>query len=337
MKEIEDFFGDGKRANGDPGNRKIRFQYYSDQDLAGQARDLRSATSPAVIGTSIGNDFPNGKTVTYKYLVNQADSRLNHNLAEITDGRRNDPDDPSFDPDLSYLETSYGIDSDANDFDRVVTQRYGDPAKDDTGTLRSADLADGAGGIFSYTYFAAIRAGVLGTDTAETDRNGNVDEWSFPVLSGLPVSREACPSSRSELTNREVRAGERNYTTVFFCRADTEITGILFPEGNEIHFEFEPDNRPAPMLGNGLSRGNMIRKFQFPDADRPATSRGSSLPTTSPRTIPELPLSTISRALRLERIIIWSSKSFLPDKVVSNLIFQTLISLIPSTSTIEAT
>lgn len=49
------------------------------------AGDLTSVTSPPVIGTPTGNDFPAGKTTTFAYSSGFGDPRLNHNLLTVTD------------------------------------------------------------------------------------------------------------------------------------------------------------------------------------------------------------------------------------------------------------
>ena len=48
-----------------------------------------SCTSPPVIGTPNGNDFPDGKVTRYAYSKGSADERLNHNLTSITDPNKN--------------------------------------------------------------------------------------------------------------------------------------------------------------------------------------------------------------------------------------------------------
>lgn len=61
--------------------RAVTYAYVrNDLDLSGAIGDLKSVTSPPVTGTSNGNDFPSGKTVTYTYTRGFTDDRLNHNL-----------------------------------------------------------------------------------------------------------------------------------------------------------------------------------------------------------------------------------------------------------------
>ena len=75
--------------------RSVRYAYFGQNEPGGSFGDLKSVTSPAVSATPNGNNFPNGKTTGYTYSKGFADQNLNHNLLTITDGRRNDPNDPS--------------------------------------------------------------------------------------------------------------------------------------------------------------------------------------------------------------------------------------------------
>lgn len=66
--------------------RTVTYQYY--QGLVGEqggAGDLKSVTSPPVIGTPNGNDFPTGKTTTYTYSTGYLDDRENHLLLSVID------------------------------------------------------------------------------------------------------------------------------------------------------------------------------------------------------------------------------------------------------------
>lgn len=49
--------------------RQVRYTYYGHGEVGGSFGDLRSVTSPSVEGTSTGNDFDEGKTVTYTYTT----------------------------------------------------------------------------------------------------------------------------------------------------------------------------------------------------------------------------------------------------------------------------
>ena len=69
--------------------RTVTYAYVrNDLDLSGAIGDLKAVTSPPVIGTPNGNDFPAGKTITYTYTRGFTDDRLNHNLLTAADGLR---------------------------------------------------------------------------------------------------------------------------------------------------------------------------------------------------------------------------------------------------------
>jgi YD repeat-containing protein len=76
--------------------RTVRYEYYGPGEAGGWPGDLKAVIRPAVTGTPTGNDFPAGKKTSYTYSVGDRSSRLSHNLLTITDGRRNDPADPTY-------------------------------------------------------------------------------------------------------------------------------------------------------------------------------------------------------------------------------------------------
>ena len=155
--------------------RVVRYDYYKSGDSGGGAGDLKSVTSPSVKNTPTGNDFPNGKTVSYTYSTGFADERLNHNLLTVTDGRRNDPSDPT-NGGGPYLVNLYSTVTDPADpnFDRVIRQVWG-------------------GGVIDFVYDRLLPAepnGFAVTRTIVNDRVGNVSEnffgsSLFPVADGF--------------------------------------------------------------------------------------------------------------------------------------------------------
>ena len=160
--------------------RSVRYAYYKDGDAGGGAGDLKSVAGPAVTGTPNGNDFPAGKKTTYTYTTGFADDRLNHNLLTVTDGRRNDPNDPTVGSG-PYLTNVYSAATDPADpdFDRVIRQVWG-------------------GGILDFVYIPMLPAepnGFAVMRAIVNDRVGNVSENFFDagnrlvrrrVLVGLP-------------------------------------------------------------------------------------------------------------------------------------------------------
>jgi YD repeat-containing protein len=95
--------------------RSVRYAYYTASDTLGGPGDLRTVTTPAVVGTG-HNDFPQGKTTTYTYARSQPYPELDHNLLTAVDplGR-------------TWLRNDYGTTPTALDFDRVVGQTRGNP------------------------------------------------------------------------------------------------------------------------------------------------------------------------------------------------------------------
>lgn len=66
--------------------RMVTYQYYQGaKSDNGSAGDLQSVTSPPVVGTPNGNDFPAGKTTTYTYSKSFPLDRENHLLLTVTD------------------------------------------------------------------------------------------------------------------------------------------------------------------------------------------------------------------------------------------------------------
>jgi YD repeat-containing protein len=106
--------------------RSVRYTYYVAGESGGSPGDLKSVTTPVVVGTPNGNDFPEGKTTTYTYSKGLADENLNHNLLTITDPRRNDPRDPAY-GEGPYVENVYATTTDPRDpnYDRVIRQILG--------------------------------------------------------------------------------------------------------------------------------------------------------------------------------------------------------------------
>lgn len=59
----------------------------SEDEEDGHPGDLKQVTTPAVTGTPHGNDFPDGKTTSYRYFEGNEFPGLHHNLVEILDGK----------------------------------------------------------------------------------------------------------------------------------------------------------------------------------------------------------------------------------------------------------
>lgn len=204
--------------------RELR--YFYDEN-----RDLVAARSPVVVGTSIGNDFPDGKTTRYEYSSGFDESAnprlglLNHNLTAIIDPKGQ-----------HYLQNTYGTDPDAYDFDRIVRQREGAP--DQIWTL-------------AYEELNPDQAGNAGPDvprnrTTVTDRNGNRRVHIHNAATNL--------IEHQVFTNRDVNPDDPDvFVTRHEFNADSEKLVTIHPEGNRIEYDYDDENPDRFQQGNLLS------------------------------------------------------------------------------------
>ncbi len=213
--------------------------------------DLVSARSPVVTGTPNGNDFPSGKTTTYTYSSGFADPRLNHNLLSIRSPNEQ-PGGPA------WLQIGYSTTGPAFDLDRVVSMTIG-------GTNSSGVPA---GGTLSFILLSLNPSGNPNDLTLPrrkatvTDRNGNVREYTHNVNGNL--------LTRVEQTNRNLRPGEPDYTTMYSYDADGELTQVTYPVGNQILLTYD---KP------GLDRyreGNLLQVRRVADPGRGDGHGGSA-------------------------------------------------------------
>ncbi len=251
--------------------RVVSYQYYQNGDAGGSAGDLKSVTTPAVTGTPNGNDFPNGKTTTYTYSKGFADERLNHNLLTITDGRRNDPNDPTFGAG-PYLINVYADTTDPNElnFDRVVRQIWGGDIID-TVYVRQIPLST------SKTLTPpAIPDGEPVLKTIVNDRNGNVTEYFWDNRNRNVKVREFtgradAAKPTTELSNRpagKIREDDPSYfETRYEFNDDSLLTRKTLPNGNVIEYVYESDLDPN---ADPRSRSNIRIKRLRPGTHTPA-------------------------------------------------------------------
>jgi YD repeat-containing protein len=226
---------------------------------------LVSVTTPAVVGTPVGddgiaanglsgNDFPSGKTYRLRYDDSNPDPLLRDNLLGVTfpnEAAAGGPERISF---------TYGTNpADPLTYDRVVSMDVG-------GGRVAIDPATGlsvgvpAGGTYTFTYqdLAPRTAGDLTTEIRRTtviDPNGNATEHYFN--SAFQEVR------RVENTNRNINPQDpSSFTTLKTWNTDCLMASITLPQGNEIQFQYEPVNP------NRYSRGNMLREIVIPDPAR---------------------------------------------------------------------
>jgi RHS repeat-associated protein len=250
VESVTDFLG-----------RQVRYAYYDGVEPGGSWGDLKSVTTPAVIGTPTGNDFPDGKTTKYTYSTGYADDRLNHNLLTITDGRRNDPGDETYGDGPTIVNVySTTTDPAASDFDRVIRQVWG-------------------GDVVDFAYYPALPSLLNGFTVMRTllnDRAGHVKEYFHDAGNRLVRMREytglADPVRPTTLTaNRpagRLRESDPEYfETVYQWNEDSLQTRVIHPNGNITEYVYEQDLNPQ---ASPRSRGNLRQVIQRPGSHVPA-------------------------------------------------------------------
>ncbi len=225
--------------------RSVTYQYYDGIEPGGNFGDLKSVTSPAVVGTPNGNDFPAGKTTTYTYSTGSADDRLNHNLLSITD--------PKGQTYLNYVYASVTNPDDIH-FDRAIRQVWGDPG----------DIID-----WTITGFSTIEPYRIVVTV--NDREGNVSEYAYDGLNRLVRKREFTgqapnpdlPTTGSEnLPIDKFRLDDPElFETNWEYNGDSMVTRVIYPNLNETQSVYEADLNPA---AEPRIRGNLREVHRLP-------------------------------------------------------------------------
>jgi len=224
--EVEDFTG-----------RKIRFEYDRNGDLV-------AVTSPAVVGTPNGNDFPAGKTTRYTYSSRFADERLNHNLLTITAPNEVAAGGPP------RVVVEYETNPASPHVDRVLRQTIG-------GVNKSGIPA---GGTISYEYRTLGTAAPSDFNTAVfqntvTDRNGNRTEYRFNQLGNIVRIRE--------FMNRNIREWDPEFfETRYEYNKEGELLRQINPEGNRVEYVYDDQNTDR------FQQGNLVSETRRPDSGR---------------------------------------------------------------------
>ena len=217
--------------------RSIEFTY----DING---DLVEVTSPTVTGTPNGNDFPQGKTVRYSYSSGFDDIRLNHNLQSITA-----PNEVASGGQPRVVIT-YDTDTTSPNVDRVLSLTFGGTSE--------GEVPAGGTNTYQYQSLAAPdppRVNDPVRQTTVTDRNGNVTEYHFNRLGNTLGIRE--------FTNRNVRPSDLPFfETLYEYNADSELTRVIYPEGNSVEYVYDDANPDR------FQQGNLLAEMQVPDPDR---------------------------------------------------------------------
>ncbi|MBI4431103.1 MAG: hypothetical protein HY587_05275 [Candidatus Omnitrophica bacterium] len=264
------------RSVADFRGRAVTFTYDQNDNLI-------SVTSPAVIGTPNGNDFPQGKTTKYTYSSGFADSRLNFNLLTITR-----PNEAALDPDgPPVLINTYGTDLSGRpyEYDKVLTQVFG--GTHETGVP--------AGGTFTY-FYEQLNPGAAPPDltiprnrTTLVDRVGNVAEYEQNVLGNHLRYREYTGRVNPNLPRAtletlipsrnpsfppigKLRASDPNFFDILYeYNEDGERIRITYPEGNNAEFVYDVGNV------NRFAHGNVLEVRRVADAGRGGNGSGSAI------------------------------------------------------------
>lgn len=230
-----------------PSDREYTYSYYAAGDPLGSEGDLASVTSPAVVGTINGNNFPQGKTTTYTYSTGQASEDLNHNLLTITNAAGE-----------TWLTNVYGAGSGPMQRDRVLRQFLG----------KQTTVTD-----YRYARIPASRALAGEVVTAVVnDRMGNVCHHSFDQRNRLVreerFTGRARPRRPSGLEfNRptgKLRASDPDsYVTLHSWNADDRCVLTVQPSGSSVLRVHEFDLNP---LAAPRARGNLreLRRLAGP-------------------------------------------------------------------------
>ncbi|MCI0636258.1 MAG: hypothetical protein L0206_20440, partial [Actinobacteria bacterium] len=236
-REIDFVYATFTDQNGDVVDRLVRIADFIGREVVytyDERGDLVSVRTPVVVGTSTGNDFPQGRTERYAYSSGFGDPKLNHNILELTFPEEVATGGPP------ALVWTYGTDpADALTYDRVIQRTRG--GTNATGVP--------AGGTETFAYEALNPGAPSGSldvprqKTTHTDRNGNVTEFFFNERNSTIVVRRL---------TRGLRADEPvAFETQSFYDDDSQLVRRIFPEGNELHLAYD-------VTGTRARRQNVI-------------------------------------------------------------------------------
>jgi len=252
LNEVEDFMG-----------RVVRYGY----DSVDFRFDLVSVTSPVVLNTPNGNDFPQGKATRYTYSSGNANPRLNHNLLTIIRPNEvaREPDGPA------VFVNTYGLNSgDAFGFDRVIRQEYGGVNE----TAANLGL-NPAGGRVTLVYGQVSQAPDI-FSLRITDRVGNVTVYRVDDI-GAILRREEFTGRTDPLnptfppTGKLRSTDPDSFVTTFERNADSEPTRITSPEGNVVNITYDVTNP------NRFAQGNALEIRGIADVTRGGNGAGSAI------------------------------------------------------------
>jgi len=240
IESVTDFIG-----------RTWTYAYYDGVEPGGNFGDLKSVTTPPVVGTPNGNDFPSGKTTVYTYSAGFADPRLNSNLLTITDPKGQ-----------TYLVNEYAATLSPTDleFDRVMAQTYGEGDGNDRYDFVYEDGLDPNDPANNGATQKAI----------VNNRAGDVKELFYDPFNRMVIRREYSgrapdPASPTELdlcinlpVNPLRPADPAFFETRYEWNFDSQPVRTTLPNGNVEARVYDTCNPSA------RSRGNLLIRKRLP-------------------------------------------------------------------------
>ncbi|MBI4431506.1 MAG: RHS repeat-associated core domain-containing protein [Candidatus Omnitrophica bacterium] len=258
----------------------------------GSSGDLISATSPVVLNTSTGNDFPFGKTTKYTYSGNSPTPQLNHNLLSIA--RPNEVADDATNPSPVLLNSYEEDPLRSYELDKVIMQ--------DFGGVNMTGIP--AGGRLHY-YYDQLNPGGNPADltvprnrSVVIDRNGNVADYlhniqgqhlQYREFTGrvdldptinhydlrvvLPSFDNTCDQTNPwAFTIPLLRASDPPcYQTFYAYNVEGEITEVDDPEGNRTFYDYDEANPDR------YQQGNLLEERNIADMQRGGDGAGSAV------------------------------------------------------------
>ncbi len=223
--------------------RQVVYQYYDGIEPGGSWGDLKSVTSPPIVGSPTENDFPAGKTMVYTYSTGFVDARLNHNLLTITDAKGQ-----------TFLTNEYSSETDPSGttFDHVVRQRLGE----------TDEIID-----YAYLPQTSRGPGLPVLQTIVNDRVGNVEEHFFDSrnrnvmsreLSGRAVADQPTTDTLNRPTGQLRPTDPAFFETSWEYNAESRVTRVIEPSLNERVFTYDSGN------SSRKAQGNLLQVCQLP-------------------------------------------------------------------------
>jgi len=245
----------------DSTGRTVSYAYYGGGSSGGSPGDLMSVTSPPVVGTPNGNDFPDGKTVSYTYTSGHADDRANHLLLTVVDALGQTP-----------LHCDYDLDPLSPTFQRCVAfQRGAHPPACMTYMPQAASPDN------RYATMRCILNDAIGnvSEVCFDIRNRCVTERAYTgrAVAGLPVTDTANrPTGKLRETDPDV------FETTYAWNRDNRLSEACLPGGNVLSFVYQAELDPlTPARKRGDCRSVRER------APAPVDVDGDGLPDTAER------------------------------------------------------